>query len=117
MNDETATHDHVRASNVPGTNVYNPRANTSARIHYPLPWVELDYNERQDGFVISREQLEGTPRYSVEDEPDWGDQAYVEPSARRVRLTHSCHRCQELSDRKAARDWNVHPSGMSSGRI
>ncbi|ONG50296.1 photosystem reaction center subunit H [Pseudoroseomonas deserti] len=33
--------------------------------YYPVPWNQLKYDTRQDGYVIgiTREQLEGAPRY------------------------------------------------------
>jgi uncharacterized protein YjbJ (UPF0337 family) len=64
--------------------------------------------------IAAGEQFDGTPRYSAEDEPNWSD---------RHRATQCRHYCglhlviagaQELPDSKAARDWNVHPNGVSS---
>lgn len=46
--------------------------------HHPLPWDVLDYEETHGGYVVdmTREQLEGAPRYMGEDRPDWNDKAY-----------------------------------------
>jgi hypothetical protein len=42
--------------------------------HYPIPWSELTYDTRLGGYRtnISREQLEGAPKYSG-DSWDWDD--------------------------------------------
>lgn len=39
----------------------------------PLPWDQLTYDPDQDGYVVSltREQLEGGPRYRAGAEPTW----------------------------------------------
>lgn len=41
--------------------------------HYPLPWGKLTYDEQLGGYRtdISREQLEGAPRYDREDDSFW----------------------------------------------
>ncbi|HEX5471595.1 MAG TPA: PRC-barrel domain-containing protein [Lacipirellulaceae bacterium] len=42
--------------------------------HYPIPWSQLTYDTRLGGYRtnISREQLEGAPKYSG-DSWDWDD--------------------------------------------
>jgi hypothetical protein len=41
--------------------------------YYPLPWDVLDYNTDLGGFQvnITREQLEGAPRYPADGDFDW----------------------------------------------
>jgi sporulation protein YlmC with PRC-barrel domain len=41
--------------------------------HYPLPWEMLDYNTDLGGFQvnITKEQVEGAPRYPADREFDW----------------------------------------------
>ncbi len=41
--------------------------------HYPLPWSKLEYDESLGGYRVnvSREQLEGAPRYQSEDDQYW----------------------------------------------
>jgi hypothetical protein len=41
--------------------------------HYPLPWSRLDYDEALGGYRvdITREQLEGAPRYDRDDDAYW----------------------------------------------
>ena len=41
--------------------------------HYPLPWSKLDYDEALGGYRvdITREQLEGAPRYDGDDDAYW----------------------------------------------
>ena len=99
-------HANVRSSDVRGTNVYNSDGEHLGQIddvvigkqdgkvkyaimsfggflgigeeYHPMPWDSLDYSPEMEGFVVelSREQLEGAPRYPVRDEPDWTDEAY-----------------------------------------
>lgn len=108
MSDDTVSSENVRASNVTGTTVYNAAGDNLGEVddivigkrdgqvkyailsiggflgigqeYHPVPWAELNYSEDQGGFVINRtrEQLEGAPRYSSADEPDWSDRAYGE---------------------------------------
>jgi len=46
--------------------------------YHPLPWKVLTYDTGLGGYVVdlSREQLEGAPRYSSTETPDWSDQTY-----------------------------------------
>jgi hypothetical protein len=46
--------------------------------YHPLPWEVLTYDTGKGGYVVnlSREQLEGAPRYSASDAPDWTDTNY-----------------------------------------
>ena len=41
--------------------------------HYPLPWSKLNYDEALGGYRvdISRDQLEGAPRYDNDDDNFW----------------------------------------------
>ena len=41
--------------------------------HYPLPWSMLKYDEGLGGYLvnITREQLEGAPRYRDDESWDW----------------------------------------------
>jgi hypothetical protein len=43
--------------------------------HYPVPWSTLDYDTRLEGYRtnISKQQLEGAPKYASESEWDWSD--------------------------------------------
>jgi hypothetical protein len=45
--------------------------------YHPLPWESLTYDVEKDGYVVTltREQLEGGPRYQRNNEPDWRDGA------------------------------------------
>lgn len=42
--------------------------------YYPLPWDVLDYNTDLNGFQvnITKEQIEGAPSYSADQDFDWG---------------------------------------------
>ncbi|WP_291295066.1 PRC-barrel domain-containing protein [Elioraea sp.] len=46
--------------------------------HYPLPWDQLRYDTRQDGYVvgITEEQLKGAPSYGMQDTVDWTDSTW-----------------------------------------
>lgn len=46
--------------------------------YHPLPWNVLTYDTRLGGYVVdlSREQLEGAPRYTEREAPDWADPVY-----------------------------------------
>ncbi|AFL52444.1 hypothetical protein ABIE78_001674 [Sinorhizobium fredii] len=45
--------------------------------HYPLPWQKLDYNTTLGGFQvdITRDQLEGAPKYPAEQDFDWSSES------------------------------------------
>ncbi|MDE3821280.1 PRC-barrel domain-containing protein [Sinorhizobium meliloti] len=45
--------------------------------HYPLPWEMLDYNTGLGGFQvnITKEQVEGAPRYSAGQDYDWSPES------------------------------------------
>ncbi|MCQ8783912.1 PRC-barrel domain-containing protein [Mangrovibrevibacter kandeliae] len=105
MSDVTVTSDSIEASRVNGTAVYNTEGEHLGQIddvvigkrdgrvryaimsfggflgigedYHPLPWEVLKYDERQGGYVvgITRESLEGAPRYARSTTP-WGDPAY-----------------------------------------
>jgi hypothetical protein len=102
--DETGT--LIGADKVAGTSVYNAEGETLGSIHdimidkhsgrvayavmsfggflglgsdyHPLPWSALTYDPERGGYVVhlTREQLEGGPRYGKEEEPHWGDRDY-----------------------------------------
>ncbi|MGM9480265.1 PRC-barrel domain-containing protein [Roseateles sp. NT4] len=42
---------------------------------YPLPWGKLQYDNGKDGYVVdlTKEQLEGAPKYAKDDEPEYTD--------------------------------------------
>lgn len=97
---------NIAASDVTGTNVYNPEGEKLGRIedvvlskvegravyavlsfggflgigddHYPLPWSILKYDTDQGGYVVNltREELEGAPSYGADQRPDWNDPAW-----------------------------------------
>ena len=41
--------------------------------HYPLPWSKLSYDEELGGYSVdvSKEQLEGAPKYEDDDDIGW----------------------------------------------
>lgn len=41
--------------------------------HYPLPWSKLNYDEALGGYKVdvSKEQLEGAPKYNYDDDAFW----------------------------------------------
>jgi hypothetical protein len=43
--------------------------------HFPVPWAQLTYDTQLGGYRthISKQQLEGAPRYSSESEWNWSD--------------------------------------------
>jgi sporulation protein YlmC with PRC-barrel domain len=107
MADPTVTHDQIRASRVEGTKVYNPAGEHLGTVddivlskrdgkaayaimsfggflgigeeYHALPWETLDYDPGRGGYVVnlSREQLEGAPRFRREAEPNWNDPIYT----------------------------------------
>ena len=46
--------------------------------YHAVPWEKLDYETDKGGYVLdmTREQLEGAPRYGRGSEPDWNDTGY-----------------------------------------
>ena len=103
---DTVSPSNIEASRVTGTNVYNRAGENLGEIYdvvigkrdgrvkyaimsfggflgigeeyHPLPWDQLDYDERQGGYVVDldRDRLEGAPRYSRNERPDWDDREY-----------------------------------------
>jgi hypothetical protein len=45
--------------------------------HYPVPWNNLTYDTNLGGYRtnISKEQLDGAPKYAADDDWDWNDSA------------------------------------------
>jgi hypothetical protein len=43
--------------------------------HYPVPWPQLTYDTELEGYRtgISKEQLDGAPKYANESDWDWSD--------------------------------------------
>ena len=108
MQESNIAHDHILATTVKGTDVYNPEGQHLGHIddivlkksdgraayaimsfggflglgeqYHPLPWQSLTYDTGREGYVVnvSREQLEGAPSYRPGEEPDWNDRAYGE---------------------------------------
>lgn len=106
MSNVETSADNIEASRVSGTDVYNTQGDhlgsiadivlgkRDGRVRYaimsfggflgigeeyhPLPWNVLKYDERQGGYVIgiTRDQLEGAPRYAATERPSWNDPAY-----------------------------------------
>lgn len=100
------TREHIRASTVKGTDVYNPEGEHLGYIddvvltkadgraafaimsfggflgigekYHPLPWQSLSYDPERGGYVVSvsRAQLEDAPSYAAGDDPDWNDPLY-----------------------------------------
>ena len=97
---------NIEASRVEGTVVYNRAGERLGDIHdivigkqdgqvkyaimsfggflgigeeyHPLPWEQLDYEEREGGYVVdlNKAALEGAPRYASSSRPDWNDPTY-----------------------------------------
>ena len=95
------THDLIASDKVEGTKVYDPNGEHIGSIerilvekrsgkvsyavlsfggflgigtdHYPLPWAKLNYDEQLGGYRVdvSKEQLEGAPKYDREDDTYW----------------------------------------------
>ncbi|HTN63604.1 MAG TPA: PRC-barrel domain-containing protein [Devosia sp.] len=95
------THDLIASDKVEGTRVYDPNGEHIGSIerilvekrsgkvsyavlsfggflgmgheHYPLPWSKLDYDETLGGYRVdvTKQQLEGAPRYDREDDNYW----------------------------------------------
>jgi sporulation protein YlmC with PRC-barrel domain len=47
--------------------------------HFPLPWEQLKYDTRNDGYVvdITEERLKGAPQFDSGSAVDWTDDAWV----------------------------------------
>ncbi|MEO3389012.1 PRC-barrel domain-containing protein [Mesorhizobium sp. CAU 1741] len=99
------THDLIASDKVVGTNVYDREGKHVGKVerlilekrggrvsyavlsfggflgighdHYPLPWAKLDYDEGLTGFRvdISREQVEGAPKYAANEDFDWSEKS------------------------------------------
>ena len=97
----TSTHDVISSERVEGTAVYNAAGDKLGSIdelminkrsgkveyavlefggflgmgtdRYPLPWSVLTYDTDKDGYVVplTKEQLEGAPRYTDNSAPDY----------------------------------------------
>ena len=95
------THDLIASDKVEGTKVYDPNGEHIGSIerilvekrsgkvsyavlsfggflgmghdHYPLPWSKLNYDESLGGYRVdvSKQQLEGAPKYDREDDDYW----------------------------------------------
>ena len=106
MEDVNVSHDNIRASRVNGTSCYNRAGESlgtvddlvigkrDGRVKYAImsfggflglgeeyhvvPWEKLDYETSQGGYVLdmTKEQLEGAPRYTRDREPDWNDRTF-----------------------------------------
>jgi hypothetical protein len=112
MPDTAVSHDHIRATTVKGTDVYNGAGEHLGHIddivldklegravyaimsfgsflgmggqYHPLPWDSLTYDPGRQGYVVNltRAQLEGAPTYRPDEEPDWNDPNYGETLSR-----------------------------------
>lgn len=112
MSEPVVSHDQIRASTVKGTDVYTAEGEHLGHIddiiltkqtgkatfavmsfgsflgmggeYHPLPWESMHYDTGLGGYVVnvSREQLEGAPRYTVGTEPDWNDQRWSDAVTR-----------------------------------
>lgn len=100
---EPETYELISSDKVEGTNVYGPDGTKIGVIesvmlgkrsgkvsyavlsfggflglgdeHYPLPWSALDYDTELGGYrtTLTREQLDGAPKYANERDWDWSD--------------------------------------------
>lgn len=99
----TSTSDVISSDRVEGTSVYNSAGDKLGSIdelmidkrsgkvryavmefggflgmgtdRYPIPWDMLDYDTRQEGYVVplDKAQLDGAPRYADADRPEYDD--------------------------------------------
>jgi hypothetical protein len=99
--DVKETHDLIASDKVEGTKVFDPSGEHIGSIerilvekrsgkvsyavlgfggflgmgedHYPLPWSKLNYDESLGGYRVdvTKEQLEGAPKYSDENDDDY----------------------------------------------
>jgi sporulation protein YlmC with PRC-barrel domain len=106
MEQQDETTSLISAGKVQGTNVYNTQGESLGEVYdvmidkrsgkiayavmsfggflgmgndyHPLPWNTLKYDTRQGGYVVglTREQLEGAPRFARGETPAWGDRNY-----------------------------------------
>ncbi|MEC5293262.1 PRC-barrel domain-containing protein [Aurantimonas sp. C2-6-R+9] len=106
MSDMNVDPSNIEASRVNGTKVYNRQRENLGSIYdlvigkrdgqvkyaimsfggflgigdeyHPLPWAQLDYDERQGGYVVDLDKgrLEGAPRFRNDSAPDWNDPTY-----------------------------------------
>ena len=104
MDTENTSGSIISSEKVRGTNVYNPAGEKLGSVEelmidkvsghvrhavmefggflgmgtdvYPLPWASLKYDTNQGGYVVAltKEQLEGAPRYSRENTPEYTDE-------------------------------------------
>jgi len=46
--------------------------------YHPVPWRSLAYNNYLGGYRVDldRARLEGSPYYTINEQPDWSDRAY-----------------------------------------
>ena len=102
--DVQETHDVIASDKVAGTDVYNMSGDHigsinrlilekgSGRVayaelsfggflgigedHYPLPWQKLNYDTGLGGYRVdvTKEQLEGAPKYAADRDYDWSEQ-------------------------------------------
>lgn len=102
--EKAETHRLIASDKVEGTAVYNPQDEKLGSIanvmidkysgkadyavlqfgglfglgsdHYPIPWDMLTYDKAKGGYVVSltREQVQGAPRYAREDSPEYTDE-------------------------------------------
>ena len=103
---EAVSNNHIRATTVKGTDVYNGEGEHLGHIddivigkasgqaeyaimsfggflgmgekYHPLPWQSLTYDEGLGGYVVNvtRDQLQDAPSYGLADEPNWNDPDY-----------------------------------------
>lgn len=101
--ERTETHRLISSEKVEGTAVYNPENDKLGTVthvmidkrsgkaeyavlefgglfgigsdHYPIPWDMLNYDTDKNGYVVNltKEQIEGAPRYNRDDAPAYDD--------------------------------------------
>ncbi len=104
--DSKSKHPLINANRVEGTEVYNPQGVKLGQIdsvmldkrkgnvvfavmsfggflglgekHHPLPWQSLNYDEKQDGYVVNltKEQLEKAPAFDKGQDSRLTDEAF-----------------------------------------
>lgn len=105
MAEDRETHDLIGSDKVEGTDVYGTGSEKIGSIervminkrsgkvsyavlafggflgmghdHYPVPWASLTYDTSLEGYRtnITKQQLEGAPKYASENDWDWSDQS------------------------------------------